>query len=217
MGVDLPKVLLPLGGTPMLVHTLRALAAVALIGEMVVAVAPDHRDLARRLVEEAGPWPWPLIFALGGAERQNSVAACLDALSPGIDLVAIHDGARPLVPPDGVTRAIEAANVHGAALLAVPSRDTVKTVDANGVVTATPPRESMWLAQTPQVFRVDLVREAHARARREGIVATDDAALVERLGAAVYVVLGGAANLKITTPEDLRWAEWYLQTRADPR
>ena len=217
MGGELPKVLLPLSGTPILVRTLRALAGAGGIRQIVAVVSRDYLEPARELVRQSGTWPIAISFAVGGAERQDSVAAGLQALPPDADLVVIHDGARPFVQPAQVAAVVDAAARHGAALLAVPSRDTVKLVDGQGVVTSTPPRESVWLAQTPQAFRTALLRDAHARAHRAGVVATDDAALVERLGVSVHVVRGDAANVKITTPDDLRWAEWYLQSGAAPR
>ena len=214
MGSEIPKVFLPLGGIPMVAVTIRALATVELIGEIVVVVAPEHVPLLERVLEEWGPAKTPVHHALGGAERQDSVAAGLAAVSAETEIVAVHDAARPFVPPARVTAVIQAAAAEGAALLAVPSRDTVKLVDDHGLVTQTPPRQRVWLAQTPQVFRAGLLREAHARARQDGIVATDDAALVERMGRPVKVVPGEASNVKITTPADLQWAEWYLRSGA---
>jgi 2-C-methyl-D-erythritol 4-phosphate cytidylyltransferase len=217
MGSELPKVFLPLAGTPILVHTLRAVSQVMQINQIVVVVAEGTVDRFRILLDESGPWPVPIQHAIGGTERQDSVAAGLAAVSVDAELVAVHDGARPFVSPAAFTAAIEAAAEVGAALLAIPSRDTVKLVHGERLAHATPPRSTVWLAQTPQVFRTALLRDAHARARRDGVIATDDAALVERLGLPVQVVMSDAANLKITTPDDLRWAEWYLQTRGAPR
>ena len=217
MGGQTPKALIPLAGTPILLHTLRAFDATASIDSIGAVVAEDHCNRTRELLAATGPWRCPLTVVSGGAERQDSVAAGLAALPPAIDLVAVHDGARPFVRPAQIADVIADAARHGAAVLAMPSRDTAKLVDSHGIVTGTPPRESVWLAQTPQVFRAQLLREAHDRARREGVIATDDAALLERLGHAVRVVRGDATNLKITTPDDLRWAEWYLQTCAAPR
>lgn len=217
MGSGLPKVFLPLAGSPILAHTLRAVSQVTQINQIVVVVAEGAVDRFRTLLDETGPWRVAIQHATGGAERQDSVAAGLAAVSADAELVAIHDGARPFVSPTAFAAAIEAAAEIGAALLAIPSRDTVKLLHGERLVHVTPPRSTVWLAQTPQVFRTALLRDAHARARRDGVIATDDAALVERLGLPVQVVMSDAANLKITTPDDLRWAEWYLQTRGAPR
>lgn len=146
----------------------------------------------------------------GGAERQDSVALGLAALPASVVWVAVHDAARCLVAPGDVSRVIAAARADGAALLAVPAHDTIKRV-RDGRVVETPPRHECWAAQTPQVFRADLLREALAKARAEGVVGTDDAQLVERLGVAVRVVEGSARNLKITRPEDLLLAERLLE------
>ena len=214
MGGQMPKTLLALAGTPILLRTLRAFEATSAIREIVAVVAADCIEPVRALLGAAGSWSLPVKLMPGGAERQDSVAAGLEVLAADFDLVAVHDGARPFVQPIHIRAVIDAAAVSGAALLAVPSRDTAKLVDGNGIVTSTPPRDTVWLAQTPQVFRLSLLREAHEQARHDGVVATDDAALVERLGHPVRVVHGDAANVKITTPDDLRWAEWYLQSQA---
>jgi 2-C-methyl-D-erythritol 4-phosphate cytidylyltransferase len=145
----------------------------------------------------------------GGAERQDSVAEGLRALPASVQWVAVHDAARCLVSPRDVARVIDAARAGGAALLAVPASDTIKRV-RDGRVVETPPRAECWAAQTPQVFRAELLREAIAKARADGIVGTDDAQLVERLGVPVRVVEGSRSNLKITRPEDLLLAERLL-------
>jgi 2-C-methyl-D-erythritol 4-phosphate cytidylyltransferase len=140
--------------------------------------------------------------------------AGLAALPPDAEWVAVHDAARALVRPEDVSRVVAAAKAHGAALLAVPATDTVKRV-VDGTVKDTPARSECWIAQTPQVFRTELLREALARADAAGFVGTDDAQLVERLGAPVRVVEGHGSNRKITTPGDLAWAELELSARED--
>jgi 2-C-methyl-D-erythritol 4-phosphate cytidylyltransferase len=135
------------------------------------------------------------------------------ALPDGVDLVAVHDAARPLVRPAAVARVVEVARREGAALLAVPASDTIKRVRLDRVV-ETPPRAECWAAQTPQVFRVELLREALEKATAEGRIATDDAQLVEWLGVDVHIVLGDADNLKVTHAADLAVAERALVARA---
>jgi 2-C-methyl-D-erythritol 4-phosphate cytidylyltransferase len=142
----------------------------------------------------------------GGAERQDSVRAGLAALPPEVEWVAVHDAARPWVRPDDVSRVIRAARETGAAILAVPCADTVKRVK-EGRVIETPPRNELWAAQTPQVFRRDWLEEAHAKAAAEGARGTDDASLVEALGLPVAVVPGDPSNRKVTTREDLAFLE----------
>ena len=211
MATLLPKPFLPVAGVPLLIHTLRSLARSALITKMIVVVAPEREVFCRDLLDSYGPFDMPLRLVQGGLERQDSVRLGLAALDPDCEIVVIHDAARPLVTAEIIDRSVTAAAETGGALVAVPARDTLKRVGRDGVVVETVPRQELWLAQTPQTFQVPLIREAHARALTEGVLATDDAALVERMGGKVQVVLGDARNFKITTPEDLRLAEVLLQ------
>jgi 2-C-methyl-D-erythritol 4-phosphate cytidylyltransferase len=213
-GAAEPKAFLTLAGRPIVVHAIEALAACDAIGAIVPVLPPAELgragawrlgDAARRKLQAA---------VAGGAERQDSVRAGLAALPAEVEIVAVHDAARALVRPSDVGRAIAAAERSGAALLAVPVRDTLKRVRGERVV-ATEPREGLWAAQTPQVFRAALLREALAKADADGFRATDDAQLVERLGVAVEIVPGDPANLKLTWPPDLAWAEAALRARAD--
>src|SRR5262249_22156843 len=155
------------------------------IATAVVVAPPGDVDRTRALLERHAPWRCPVQVAGGGAARQDSVRHGLAAIT-GVELIAIHDAARPFVSGPVVEAALAAAGRHGAAIVAAPATDTIKQVHAEGWIEATPPRRSMWLAQTPQVFRDELIRRAHAQAAAEE--ATDDAMLVERLGARVYVV-----------------------------
>jgi 2-C-methyl-D-erythritol 4-phosphate cytidylyltransferase len=206
-----PKALVEIAGVPLFVHALRALIRAPSVDLAVVVAPPDHLTSARAAVQHHGPWRVPVTVVAGGAERQDSVRHGLEAIGSS-GLVAIHDAARPFVSPDVVEAALAAAARHGAAVVATPATDTVKQVHPDGWIEATPPRQRMWLAQTPQAFQADLIRRAHAAAAAAD--ATDDAMLVEQLGTRVYVVRGNPENRKITTPEDLRWAEWLL---AQPR
>jgi 2-C-methyl-D-erythritol 4-phosphate cytidylyltransferase len=165
---------------------------------------------------ELGAIPRLAAAVAGGAERQDSVRAGLRALPGDVSFVAVHDAARPLVRAADVARVVAAAREHGAALLAVRVRDTLKRV-RGGRVVETPPRDECWAAQTPQVFRRDWLEEALAKAEADGFLGTDDAQLVERLGLPVRVVEGDPANLKITFPEDLALAEARLRERAAAR
>lgn len=203
------KVFARLRGEPVLVHAVRAVAAAPSITRVVPVVAADAlarlEALAPGLSGVAGLAP----AVAGGAERQDSVAAGLAALPGDVTLVAVHDAARPLVRPEDVERVVQEAARSGAAILAVPIADTVKRV-RGGHVVETPDRAECFAAQTPQVFRVEWLREALAKARAEGLRGTDDAALVERLGVRVAVVPGDPANRKITTLDDLAFAEAWL-------
>jgi 2-C-methyl-D-erythritol 4-phosphate cytidylyltransferase len=213
MGFAAPKAFLPLGGVALTIHSISTLACACDVTAVVLVVAEDCIASANAALAHHGPWPVPVRVTGGGHERQDSVAAGVAAAEPTADLLLVHDAARPFVSPACVTACIAAARTGGAAIVAVPARDTVKLVGADGAITQTLDRQTVWLAQTPQVFRADLLRRALAAAHDDGYVATDDAALVERLGIPVRVVLGDAINVKITTPEDLQWAEWYLGQR----
>ena len=203
VGADRPKQFLEIGGRSMLAASVHALAASDRINEIIVAVPEDH------LAEVRTAWPGmtkPVAFVAGGPRRQDSVANAFASSSRDADVILIHDAARPFVTPDLIARAIDGAYAHGAAVAAIAVRDTVKqtgeaAADGSRPIRVTIPRESVFLAQTPQAFRRDVL----ARALEEGrsVDATDEAMLVERLGLPVHVVDGDARNIKITTPGDL--------------
>jgi 2-C-methyl-D-erythritol 4-phosphate cytidylyltransferase len=205
----IPKAFVSLAGETLLSRALRALAAAPEIGLLIPVLAGE--DAARFDGESVrlGPGSRLAKPVEGGRERQDSVRAGLAALPAGFELVAVHDAARALVRSADVSRVCQAAGRSGAALLATPASDTWKRV-ADGVVQETLPRDACWIAQTPQVFRVEILREALAKADAEGFVGTDDAQLVERLGVPVEIVEGPPSNRKITTPDDLAWAEAWL-------
>ena len=211
MGADRPKQFLELGGRSLLDMTVAALAACDRIHEIVVALPPDHIGVT------ADGWKGksakPLLLVAGGERRQDSVARAFGATSPRADLILIHDAARPFVTAAVIARTIDAATTHGAAIAAIAVSDTVKLVgDAEGgsrPIRSTIARETIFLAQTPQVFRRDIL----ARALESGnnIDATDEAMLVERLGLPVHVVDGDAGNIKVTTPADFDEARRRLE------
>lgn len=213
MGAGVNKTLLPLRGRPVLHHTLLAFDACEDVDEVAVIVPPQEADLARELIRGWGGLSKVNRVAGGGKTRQESVLLGLDCLDPGCDIVVVHDGARPLVRPATISRVIEAAREHGAALAAVPTTDTVKVV-RHGYVAETLDRDLLWAATTPQAFRREILETRHRMAAREGRVVTDDAALVEGTGIAVKVVCGEYDNIKITTPEDLVIAEALLAARS---
>lgn len=215
LGLGQPKAFVDVAGVPLFVRALRAVA-VAGVNDLVLVAPPGAMAQAEALLAPHAPLPCPVRIVEGGAERQDSVRCGLAAVG-AVELVAIHDAARPFVSADVVAAVIATAGRHGAAIVATPATDTVKEVHSEGWIESTLPRRRLWLAQTPQVFRTDLIRRAHARAHSAGNLATDDAALVEQLGERVYVVRGNPENRKITTPDDLRWAAWLLQQPAGAR
>lgn len=206
LGRPEPKAYVKLGGRTLLARALDALAASASV-DAVQPVLPSDRALP---ADAEHPKLLPPVA--GGALRQDSVAAGLAALPDSVEWVAVHDAARALLRPEAVDRVVEAARQGGAALLALPLRDTPKRVEG-GVVKETLPRESFWGAQTPQVFARALLSEGLEKARAEGRVATDCAQLVEALGVEVRVVPGDSDNAKITDAADLAAAERALEAR----
>ena len=211
MGGRQPKQYLLLGGAPLLVHTLRALARCASIEGAVVAVREDRIGATQALLRRFRV-PGVLAVVAGGEERQDSVRLALETISSEAAWVVVHDAVRPMVTPDLVERVLAAARIPGAATCGWPVRETVKMVQ-DSVVDKTLPRDGLWLTQTPQAFRRELLREAHDKAAREGFRGTDDAMLVERLGGRVAMVEGLARNIKITTPEDLKTVRMLLGSR----
>lgn len=211
LGASTPKQLLDVGGRSILERAVRAFVSHERVDEVIVAVPPAVAAAPPAWLDELNG---RVRLVAGGARRQDSVANAFDAVDRGAEIVLIHDAARPFVSADLISRSIDAAAAHGAAIVAVPASDTVKRV-ADGIITETIPRESIFLAQTPQAFRRDVLRDAIA-AGRSGAAATDEAALAERAGHKVHVIEGDAANVKITTPSDLDAARQRLEA-SNPR
>ena len=215
MGAEAPKQFRLLDGVPVVVFTLRRLAASPLISSFLIATHADEIEpLKQRIAAERFSRPFRVLP--GGDTRQESVAKALAEVPEDTELVVVHDAVRPLVTRDQTERVIAEARRCRAAILGIPAMDTVKEVkraslpEDVALITATIPRERIVLAQTPQVFDAGLLREAFATAAADGFTASDEAALVERLGNDVHVVLGSERNLKITRPGDLEIAEFYL-------
>jgi 2-C-methyl-D-erythritol 4-phosphate cytidylyltransferase len=220
MGSDSPKQFRLLDGVPVVVFTLHRLAAAASISEFLISTRAEEVDALSARIAEAS-LNRPVRVIRGGDTRQQSVANALAEIDAQAELVLVHDAVRPLVTREQVERVIAEARARGAAILGIPAMDTVKEVKRASLpgdvalITATIPRERLVMAQTPQVFHTALLKEAFARAAADGVTASDEAGLVERLGHDVYVVLGSERNLKITRPGDLDLAEFYLsQDRA---
>lgn len=207
MGMRRPKQYLAVGGTPILVLTLNALSGARCIDGVIVVVPEDRVQATRRLLARSGV-PRILEVVPGGADRQESVWHGLQRAPDGARWIVVHDAVRPFIDRALVERVLAAAEPHGAATCGLPVRETVKRVRA-ARVEGTVDREGLWMTQTPQAFRRDLLWEAHEKARRDGFAGTDDAVLVERLGGAVAMVPGLPQNLKITTPEDLQIARLW--------
>jgi 2-C-methyl-D-erythritol 4-phosphate cytidylyltransferase len=216
MGAEVPKQFLELDGIPLVVFTLRRLAQCDAITEFMIATrAEEVPALGERLAKE-NLGRRTVRVVRGGETRQQSVGNALSQVSAETELVLVHDAVRPLVAREQVDRVIAEARARGAAILGIPAIDTVKEVRRSSLpedvalISATVPRERIVLAQTPQVFSLALLREAFALAEKDGVIASDEAALVERLGRDVYVVQGSERNIKITRPADMELARFYL-------
>lgn len=213
MGGKTPKQFLSLGGLPLLVHSLRVLEDSTAVSAVVLAVPEADLDYCKRdIVGQFGFKKVRQIVA-GGAERQDSVRAGLAAVGGDAAIVLVHDAVRPFLTVNMVAQVVEAAAKHGAAIVAIPMRDTVKRAGPDGLIMETVDRKPLWLAQTPQAFKRTLLEEAHARALQNGVRATDDAQLVEQLGHRVAIVEGSTDNIKVTRPEDLAMGESILASR----
>ena len=208
-GVD--KLFAPVGGIPVLLRALRAFAGSDAVDSVVIAAARGGIGRVRRLAREVAvefDGRKPIAVVAGGARRQDSVAAALAEIRDA-DIVLVHDGARPFVGARIIADAVRIAADCGAAVPAVPVKDTIKLAAPDMTVAGTPPRDRLWSAQTPQAFRADILREAH---RRVSADATDDAAMVEALGIPVKLFAGDPRNIKITAPEDLAIADAIART-----
>lgn len=204
-GID--KILAPLGGKPVIAHTVEAFQKSDVIWEIVVVT---REELVGPIKEICKDFSKVKAVIAGGDTRQDSVALGLEALSKDLDLAAIHDGARPLISLEVIDRAVRAANSYGAAAPAVPVKDTVKMVEG-GLAVSTPDRSKLRAVQTPQVFGKELIRAALYKVQKEKTSVTDDCAAVERLGVKVKMVEGDERNIKITTPMDLIVAQMLME------
>ncbi len=215
MGADTPKQFLELGGVPLIIFTLRRLAACAAITDFFVSTRADDVVFLQDKIGKAGLGR-PVRVIHGGDSRQQSVANALAQVDPATEIVLVHDAVRPLVTAEQIDRVIAEAAARGAAILGIPAIDTVKEVkraslpEDVALISATIPRERIVLAQTPQAFSYALLRDAFHKAQQDDFTASDEAALVERFGREVFVVLGSERNIKITRPGDMELARFHL-------
>jgi len=212
MGASTPKQFTELLGVPILIHTIRAFRQVPAITAIIVVVPAEHREHTLALLTRYH-FDDHCTVVNGGKLRQDSVRIGLAQVTDDSTLVAVHDGARPLIAPADIQRCLDAAATHGAAIMAVPVKDTLKAVAADTTIRHTVEREGLWQAQTPQVVRAGLLKEAFAKADQDGFVGTDEASLLEHGGWQVSMVEGSETNLKITRPDDLLMAEALLMQK----
>jgi 2-C-methyl-D-erythritol 4-phosphate cytidylyltransferase len=208
MGGGTPKQFLSLEGVPIFIHTLRKFVAADCIDHIFLGLRADDMERAQREIDREG-FPKPVRLVAGGPIRQETVARALALAPPTTEVVAVHDAVRPFIERAMIERVVEAARKDGAAILAMPSVDTIKQVERQTIV-GTIPRDRIVLAQTPQVFRYEIIREAFERAAADGFIGSDESVLAERLGYTVRVLMGSDRNIKITKPSDLPLARLYI-------
>lgn len=202
-----------LGGVPLVVHSLRVLQASPVINAIVLAVPEADLAYCRSDIVDAHRFSKVVKIVAGGAERQDSVRNALAVVDPRVEIVVVHDAVRPFLTEFMVHDVVAAARAKGAAIVALPMRDTVKQVGPEHMIERTVDRRPLWLAQTPQAFRREWLEEAHRKAQAGGLAATDDAYLIEQMGRPVMVVEGTGENIKVTRPEDMIIGEAILASR----
>lgn len=219
MGASINKQYLQLDGMPIVARTISVFEQSPLIDAIYLVIPADEIPYCRQHVVEAYRFKKVAAIIPGGEERQNSVLNGLNAMREYVsdnDVVLIHDGVRPLVTENMLRVSITTASLHDGAVVAVPVKDTIKVVK-DGIVCDTPPRESLWQAQTPQSFRFGIIHAAHLSAEMNGFHCTDDASIIEHNGGKMHIIRGDYRNIKITTPEDLILAEAFLSTMKSER
>ena len=213
MGGSVPKQFLSLGGEPLIIRSLRTLQAAPVVDQILLAVPSADIEYCEKEIVLQYRFTKVTKVVVGGAERQDSVRQALAQVPSDTDIVLIHDAVRPFMTQRMIDEVVATARKEGAAIIALPMRDTVKQVRPDRVIERTVDRTSLWLAQTPQAFRRDWIETAHRKAQAEGVRATDDAFLVEWLGHSVTVIEGSGENIKVTRPEDLVIGEAILASR----
>jgi 2-C-methyl-D-erythritol 4-phosphate cytidylyltransferase len=217
VGAETAKSYLPIAGRPLVMRTLdRVFAARTVESVVLVVAAGEVKRCESMLRSDPALKNRRWLLQAGGPTRQQSARRGLECVGSDCDLVIIHDGARPFVSPGLIERCVKTAADKDAVVVGLPVRDTIKVVSPERWIQSTPERSALWEIQTPQVFKRDLLVEAHARAEREGIQVTDDAMLVERIGSPVYVLEGERTNIKITVPEDVWLAEMLIRSGRVP-
>lgn len=201
------KQYLDLSGRPVLAHSIMTFDSCGLVDEIFLVIPKEDVEYCQNKILSLLDLNNQINLVCGGAKRQDSVYNGLQAINKNTDTVVIHDGVRPFIQPEELKECILGSKKNGACILGTPASDTLKRVDKSDIIETTLSRENIWLAQTPQVFRFDLILKAHETARRDGYVGTDDASLVERLGEDVKIINGGRFNIKITKKEDLAIAK----------
>lgn len=210
MQTEVPKPFLQLAGKTILEHTISCFYGLPGLSQIIIPASKAYVSRIREILEPQFPEAVALHVIEGGAERQLSIQKALQ-ITEGAELVVIHDAVRPFVKKSDIQNCCEVAADQGGAVLGVPVKDTIKKVDDRFIIDQTPERKTLWQAQTPQVFKAEIILEAYRQARVDHFIGTDDASLVERLGQTVAMVRGDYQNIKITYPLDLKLAQLLLE------
>ncbi len=214
MGLGYNKAFAKIGGVPILVYCMAMLARTQLVDEAIVVLGETELAAGEAMLAQYQEKYFSTLryqLVAGGKERQDSVMNALAVVPEDADYIAVHDGARPFAGTEVFKRTLAAAKQYGAAIATVPVKDTIKVVDDNGVVVSTLERSTLQAVQTPQIFEAELLLKAYDNLVRHPMAVTDDASVVELYGHKVCTVMGRYENIKLTTPEDLIWAERLLQ------
>lgn len=207
MGSDVPKAFIEISGKTILQRSIECFLNIDGMMQIIIPAPKNYISTCKRICSELENRSVSLEVIEGGSERQYSIWNGIKVLNSDIELVAVHDAARPFVKEEFIANCFKIADEFGGAVLGVPVKDTIKEVKRDLEIRSTPKRSSLWQAQTPQVFKKDLIVEAYESALKQDFLGTDDASLVERIGGKVKMVMGEAENLKITYPLDLKMAE----------
>lgn len=213
MGSKINKQFLAINNKPILAHSIEKFEKCKYIDEIIVVTKEEEVEYCRKEIVKKYGFKKVTNIIKGGKERQDSIYNGLLALNERADIILTHDGARPFVKVETIEEGIRGVVSHGACVIGVPVKDTIKVVDDDEEVHHTPKRSMLWAAQTPQCFWVDLLKDGYEMAASEGIVGTDDSSLVERIGHQIKMIMGSYDNIKITTPEDLVIAESLLKDK----
>lgn len=213
MGSDVPKAFIEVSGKTILQRSIECFLNIDGMMQIIIPAPKNYTSTCERICSKLESGSVTLEVVEGGSERQYSIWNGIKVLNSGVELVAVHDAARPFVKEEFITNCFETADEFGGAVLGVPVKDTIKEVKRDLEIRSTPDRSSLWQAQTPQVFKKDMIVEAYKSALKEDFFGTDDASLVERIDGRVKMVMGDSENLKITYPVDLKMAEIIAEGR----
>ena len=211
MGSAKPKPFIELGDHPILWHTINAFAKLDSVTQIIIPTSRDWQEEVKEICRTIPNQDKQYSVVIGGSERQFSIQNGLDQITDEVELVAVHDAVRPFIKTELILEACKQASKYGGAIVGVPAKDTIKKVDDHLSISETPDRKKLWQAQTPQIFRRELIVNAYKSALEDEFVGTDDSSLIERIGGNVKIVEGDRENLKITYPVDLQIAEMILK------